>query len=196
MKIHPVHPGQDRPHRELLQCWSHGTEPGWQTRRPSIAASRATGARGLQAVPDAGRVLATSSEGGCRPHGQIGVFRASGTVRKDMQLFVGDGRKKADCVRPTSHQLQGRTGVDELPGDIGAIAKVDEIEFDSVLHRLHDEDHIHRCPRIPAADGRLAVERPEEGAMSSACRHHPRKAGHGRPDLFLRRAPPEQQRRQ
>ena len=33
-----------------------------------------------------------------------------------------------------------------MPGDIAAVAKVDEIEFDCVLHDSHDEDHIHMQP--------------------------------------------------
>jgi elongation factor G len=33
-----------------------------------------------------------------------------------------------------------------VPGDIAAVAKVDEIEFDCVLHDSHDEDHIHMRP--------------------------------------------------
>src|SRR4029079_5433024 len=33
-----------------------------------------------------------------------------------------------------------------VPGDIAAVAKVDEIEFDRVLHDSHDEDHIHMRP--------------------------------------------------
>jgi elongation factor G len=33
-----------------------------------------------------------------------------------------------------------------VPGDIAAVAKVDEIEFDCVLHDSHDEDHIHMKP--------------------------------------------------
>ena len=32
------------------------------------------------------------------------------------------------------------------PGDIAAVAKIDEIEFDSVLHDSHDEDRIHMAP--------------------------------------------------
>ncbi len=33
-----------------------------------------------------------------------------------------------------------------MPGDIAAVAKVDDIEFDCVLHDSHDEDHIHMRP--------------------------------------------------
>ena len=35
-----------------------------------------------------------------------------------------------------------------MPGDIAAVAKVDEIEFDSVLHDSHDEDQIHMQPLV------------------------------------------------
>ena len=33
-----------------------------------------------------------------------------------------------------------------VPGDIAAVAKVDDIDFDCVLHDSHDEDHIHMQP--------------------------------------------------
>ena len=54
--------------------------------------------------------------------------------------------------------LQGKKHVEvdrAVPGDIGAVAKVDEIDFDAVLHDSHDEDHIHlRAARVPDADAR------------------------------------------
>jgi elongation factor G len=45
--------------------------------------------------------------------------------------------------------LQGGKNVEidrAVPGDIAAVAKVDEIDFDCVLHDSHDEDHIHMRP--------------------------------------------------
>ena len=30
-----------------------------------------------------------------------------------------------------------------VPGDICAVAKLDELHFDAVLHDSHDEDHFH-----------------------------------------------------
>jgi len=77
--------------------------------------------------------------------GRLGIFRIhQGTVTKDSQLFIGDGRKPFRV----SHllQVQGKkTNEIErgIPGDICAVAKVDDIEFDSVLHDSHDEDHFH-----------------------------------------------------
>ncbi len=98
--------------------------------------------------------------------GKIGVFRVhQGTMRKDMQLFVGDGKRPFKVAHV--YQLQGKDTieVDELlPGDIGAIAKVEEIEFDCVLHDSHEEDHIHLVPlEFPKPMAGLAVETKKKG---------------------------------
>ncbi len=80
--------------------------------------------------------------------GKLGVFRVhQGTVTKDTQLFVGDGRKPFKVGH--LFMLQGGKNVEmerAVPGDIAAVAKVDDIEFDCVLHDSHDEDHIHMRP--------------------------------------------------
>jgi len=80
--------------------------------------------------------------------GKLGVFRVhQGTVTKDTQLFIGDGRKPFKVGH--LFLLQGGKSVETeraVPGDIAAVAKVDEIEFDCVLHDSHDEDHIHMRP--------------------------------------------------
>lgn len=98
--------------------------------------------------------------------GKVGVFRVhQGTIRKDSQLFVGDGKKSFKVGH--LYQLQGKdyVEVDELlPGDLGAIAKVEEIEFDAVLHDSHDEDHIHLKPlEFPKPMQGLAVETQKKG---------------------------------
>lgn len=122
----------------------------------------------FQAVPDASKhVLAHVFKVVADPYmGKIGVFRVhQGTVRKDMQLFVGDGKRPIKVGH--LYQLQGKdtVEVDELmPGDIGAIAKIDEIEFDCVLHDSHDEDHIHLLPlEFPRPMAGLAVETRKKG---------------------------------
>ncbi len=80
--------------------------------------------------------------------GKLGVFRVhQGTVTRDSQLFIGDGRKPFKVGH--LFLLQGGKSVETdraVPGDIVAVAKVDEIEFDCVLHDSHDEDHIHMRP--------------------------------------------------
>jgi elongation factor G len=80
--------------------------------------------------------------------GKLGVFRVhQGTVSKDTQLFIGSGRKPFKVGH--LFMLQGGKTVEvpnAAPGDIAAVAKVDEIDFDCVLHDSHDEDHIHMRP--------------------------------------------------
>jgi len=98
--------------------------------------------------------------------GKVGVFRIhQGTLRKDSQLFVGDGKRPFKVGH--LYKLQGKdyVEVDELiPGDLGAIAKVEEVEFDAVLHDSHDEDHIHLKPlEFPQPMQGLAVETKRKG---------------------------------
>src|SRR5215831_6946424 len=80
--------------------------------------------------------------------GKLGIFRVhQGTVTKDTQLYIGDGRKPFKVGHLLL--LQGGKSVEvdrAVPGDIAAVAKVDEIEFDCVLHDSHDEDQIHMRP--------------------------------------------------
>ncbi len=80
--------------------------------------------------------------------GKLGVFRVhQGTVTKDTQLFIGDGRKPFKVGH--LFLLQGGKHVEierAVPGDIAAVAKVDDIEFDCVLHDSHDEDQIRMRP--------------------------------------------------
>jgi elongation factor G len=98
--------------------------------------------------------------------GKVGVFRVhQGTVTKDTQLFVGDGRKPFKVGH--LYLLQGKEFVETdalVPGDIGAVAKVDEVHFDAVLHDSHDEDHIHLAPlEFPQPMHSLAVEPKRRG---------------------------------
>jgi elongation factor G len=70
-----------------------------------------------------------------------------GTMKTADELFVGDGRRP---IRP-SHlfQMQGkqRAGVKEIvAGDMGAIAKIDDLHLGDVLHDDHALDHVHHKP--------------------------------------------------
>jgi elongation factor G len=80
--------------------------------------------------------------------GKLGVFRVhQGTVTRDTQLFVGDGRKPFRVGHLLMLQGAKQVEIDRAgPGDIAAVAKVDEIEFDCVLHDSHDEDQISLRP--------------------------------------------------
>ena len=98
--------------------------------------------------------------------GKVGVFRVhQGTITKDTQLFVGEGRKPFKVGH--AYLLQGKdlVEIDTLvPGDIGAVAKVDELQFAAVLHDSHDEDHIHLVPlEFPVPMHSLAIEPKRRG---------------------------------
>jgi len=98
--------------------------------------------------------------------GKIGVFRVhQGTITKDTQLYVGEQRKAFRVGH--AYLVQGKDLVETdalVPGDIGAVAKVDEIHFDAVLHDSHDEDHIHLVPlEFPAPMHSLAIEPKRRG---------------------------------
>jgi elongation factor G len=98
--------------------------------------------------------------------GKVAVFRVhQGTIGKDTQLYIGEGKR----AFKTGHlyQLQGKeyVEVDSLvPGDIGAVAKIEEIEFNAVLHDSHDEDHIRlRSLDFPTPMHSIAVETKKKG---------------------------------
>jgi elongation factor G len=80
--------------------------------------------------------------------GKLGVLRVhQGTVRPGSQLFVGDARKPIRIAH--LYRLLGKDTTEvaaALPGDICAIAKVDELHLDAVLHDSHDEDQYHLKP--------------------------------------------------
>ncbi len=82
--------------------------------------------------------------------GKLGIFRVhQGTVSRDTQLFVGDGRKPFKVSHLFMLQGSKQIEVDRaVPGDIAAVAKVDEIDFDCVLHDSHEEDQIHMRPLV------------------------------------------------
>jgi elongation factor G len=122
----------------------------------------------FQAKPDADKhVLAHVFKIVSDPYmGKVGIFRMhQGTLKQDAQLFVGDGKRPFKAAH--LYQLQGKDfqEVDALiPGDIGAVVKVDEIMFDAVLHDSHDEDHIHLKPmRFPQSMTGLSVETRRKG---------------------------------
>jgi elongation factor G len=104
--------------------------------------------------------------------GKIGIFRVhQGTITKDTQLYVGEGRKAFKVGH--LFVLQGKDTVEVpklVPGDIGAVAKVEDIVFDCVLHDSHDEDFIRMKPlEFPKPMFGLAIEpkrRGDEGRIS------------------------------
>lgn len=98
--------------------------------------------------------------------GRMGIMRVhQGTIRQGSQLFVGDGRRPIKVAH--LYRLQGKDHheiVSAIPGDICAIAKVDELYFDAVLHDSHDEDHHHlKSIVLPPAMAGVAIESERRG---------------------------------
>ncbi len=98
--------------------------------------------------------------------GKLAMFRIhQGTVNRDSQLFVGDGRKPFRVSHLLKLQGKQHSEVQKgIAGDIYAVAKVDEIQFDAVLHDSHEEDHIHLRPiDLPQPMQGLAIEARSKG---------------------------------
>jgi elongation factor G len=98
--------------------------------------------------------------------GTLAVFRVwQGTIRRDSQLLIDDGRKPFKVNH--LYRVQGKTHREieaAVAGDIVAIAKVEDIHFDAVLHDSHDEDRITLAPlSYPAPMFGLALEPTHRG---------------------------------
>jgi elongation factor G len=80
--------------------------------------------------------------------GKVAVFRVhQGTITPDTQLYIGESRKPFRVNQ--LFMLQGKQHVPitrAVPGDICAVAKIEDIAFDSVLHDAPEDDHIHLRP--------------------------------------------------
>ena len=117
----------------------------------------------VHATPDPGKhVLAHVFKITVDPYvGKMGVVRVhQGTITRDSLLFVGDGRKPFKVGH--LFRLQGAEHVEisrALPGDICAIAKVDALHFDAVLHDAAEDSHIHLKPfAFPVPVHGIAIE--------------------------------------
>lgn len=154
--------------RELLDSAERLFPHPGEANPPAFVKGSGADAAPVHAAPDPGaHVIADVFKIVNDPFvGKLGVFRVyQGTVRKDTQLFVDDGRKPFRVAH--LFRLKGKEHVEvdqAIPGDIAAVAKVDELHFDAVLHDSHDEDHIHLAPiAFPRPMFGLAVEAASKG---------------------------------
>ena len=135
---------------------------------PQFYKGEGAAAKELHADPDpAKHVIAHVFKVTVDPYvGKMGVFRIhQGTVTKDSQLFIGDGRKPFKVGH--LFRLQGKEHVEVprgVPGDICAVAKIDEMHFDAVLHDAAEDDHLHLKPlEFPVPVHGLAIEPKRRG---------------------------------
>ncbi|TVR97288.1 MAG: elongation factor G [Wenzhouxiangellaceae bacterium] len=106
--------------------------------------------------------------------GKLSIFRVhQGTISNGTQLFIGDGRKALKVSH--LYRIQGKEHIEVEqagPGDICALAKIDDIHYDAILHDCHDEDHYYLKPiDFPQPMFGLAVEaktRGQEQKLASA----------------------------
>ncbi len=96
--------------------------------------------------------------------GKMGMLRVhQGRVAKGGMLFVGHARKPIRVGHLFMQQGAKHVEVDEaLPGDLCAVAKVDDIAFDAVLHDAQEDEHIFLKP--------LAFPMPVHGVAISPAR--------------------------
>ena len=76
--------------------------------------------------------------------GKLGVFRIHrGTMTKDTQLHVGDARKPVKVGHLFALQGKDHIEIDVgVPGDICAVAKIDEVAYDAMMHVSADDAEI------------------------------------------------------
>ena len=122
----------------------------------------------IRAAPDSSQhVLAHVFKIAVDPFiGKIAVFRIhQGTVRRDIMLYIGDGRKPFKVAH--LYLLQGKEQIEvqqAVPGDICAVAKIEDMVYDAVLHDAAEDDHIHLRPSVfPTPIFGLAIEPKKRG---------------------------------
>jgi elongation factor G len=134
---------------------------------PHFLVGEGAEARPVRAQPDpAKHVLAHVFKIEIDPFiGKLGVFRIhQGTITPNTQLFIGEARKPFKVSH--LYRLQGKNHVEvseALPGDICAVAKIDDLHFDAVLHDSQEDSHIHLEP--------LDFPQPVFGLALEATRH-------------------------
>ena len=153
---------------ELLDVFAKLMPNPTESNPPQFYKGEGDAAHEIHAEPDpAKHVLAHVFKVTVDPYvGRMGVFRIyQGTVSKDSQLYIGDGRKPFKVGH--LFMLQGKEHVEvasAVAGDICAVAKVDDIHFDAVLHDAAEDDHIHLKPlQFPVPIYGLAIEPKKRG---------------------------------
>lgn len=98
--------------------------------------------------------------------GRLATFRIhQGQVKTGDQIYVGERRKAVKLAH--LYRQQGKD-LEEVPvavaGDFCAVSKIDDIQFNDVLHSSHDEDGLRmRIVEIPAPMYGVAVEVSQRG---------------------------------
>jgi elongation factor G len=92
--------------------------------------------------------------------GKLAIFRIyQGRITKDSQLYIGDARKPFKVGHLFKLFGKDHKEIDTgVPGDIAAVAKVEEIHFNDVLHDSVAHGHVHLKPMtFPTPMAGLAI---------------------------------------
>jgi elongation factor G len=153
---------------ELLEVFERLMPNPTEGNPPPFLKGTGDAAEAVPVSPDPARhVIAHVFKVSIDPYvGKLGVLRVhQGTIRPGSQLFVGDARKPIKIAH--LFKLLGKDTSEitaAVPGDICAVAKVDELHLDAVLHDSHDEDQYHLKPvTFPPPMLGLAIEPERRG---------------------------------
>ena len=156
--------------RELLQVIVKLLANPLEGNAPVYLTTAAQGgaAKELTAVPDPSKhVLAHVFKIETDPYiGRLAAFRVhQGRLTPNMQLYIGDGRKPIKASHLYLLRGKTQTEVEEaIPGDVCAIARIEEIQFDQILHDAAEDANVHARPlELPTAVFGLAVRPKKRG---------------------------------
>ncbi len=147
--------------RELLDILGKLAPDPTEANVPAFLKGEGAAAEAVEVALDAERhVVAHVFQIANDPYrGKLGLFRVhQGQVTPNSQLYIGDGRKPFKVAHLL--RMQGKNTVETalaVPGDLCAVARVDELTRDAVLHDSHDEDYYHLAP--PPGRSRCSASR-------------------------------------
>ncbi|MBS1214638.1 MAG: fusA, partial [Proteobacteria bacterium] len=161
---------------ELLDIFARLMPHPGEGNPPQFLKGEGAAAERISVVPDAGmHAVAHVFKLKIDPFlGKIGFCRVhQGGLSVNNQYFVGDGRKPFKLAH--LYLIQGKEHVPvsrAIPGDICALAKVEELHHDAVVHDSHEEDHYHlrgsELPRPMAGVAIAPMRRGDEQKLSDA----------------------------
>ncbi len=153
---------------ELLEVFERLLPNPAEGNPPHFLSGDGDAAERVRVVPDPDRhIVAHVFKVSIDPYvGKLGFLRIhQGTIRPGSQLFVGSARKPVKIAH--LFKLMGKETTEipaAIPGDVCAVAKVDELHLDAVLHDSHDEDQYHlEAVRFPPPMLGLAIEPERRG---------------------------------
>ena len=154
--------------RELLDAIARLLPNPTEGNPPQFLRGEGEAAEALRCDPDPSKhVIAHVFKVSVDPYvGKLGIFRVhQGTVTRDSQLYIGDARKTFKVGHLL--MLRGKEHVEvpsAVPGDLCAVAKIDDMHYDAVLHDAPEDDRIHLQPlALPNPVHGLAIEPKRRG---------------------------------